>query len=152
MLLRWTCRLSLARTSKCLRSSEHTSHSHFIRVPPRVLNARQTLIICGLGTEAFDNAVKGVLAVHQVLEQRVSPQALQPFSPTSYQDWHTLQFNNRYFTHPSDTCGEEVIQMSADIDPFGIMQKRVQRELHVKDNEVGYFERQSVMEQDKQYV
>ena len=44
------------------------------------------------------------------------------------------------------------MELSAEIDPLGIMQKRVRNEVHLMDNDVQYYEHRMVMQGDKQYV
>lgn len=62
---------------------------------------------------------------------------------STFKGFNTVDMGNRYFTARLDTRADDIIDIGADVDPLGILQKAAGTELvHCEDNQVLYFEKQ----------
>ncbi|KAL6301047.1 hypothetical protein BKA93DRAFT_709713, partial [Sparassis latifolia] len=116
-------------------------HSQDIRLPSKLFRATQSVKLMGLGSPTFAEAVKGVIAIHQLFAQHLDKGMLIPWSPIREHDELVLEFSNWYLSFMRDMEDDNEILIGNDIDPFGILRSRIRDETYLTNNVVQYFER-----------
>lgn len=109
------------------------------------------MTLAGLGADGFEKAVKGLLALHQVLGNGPDTK-LEDWTPKRQNGMLTLEFWNRYFSTAKEADDDTVVTMSASIDPFSILRNRTENAICLADNQVHYYERQRILRGGKTYV
>lgn len=108
-------------------------------MPPKVLQARQSVKLTGLGVDKFDAYIRGIMEICEVLSMHVPANAMQPYTPAIENGNLVLEFGNRYLSIGQDAQDEE-IDLAA-IDPLRLLRNRMPPGArHVDDNQVLYYE------------
>lgn len=119
-----------------------TTKSHYNRPLSQVGFLRQSIQITGLGTPSFSKAIKAIHEVDRRLSLQEAADSVQPWSPSQFDTFPSIDIGNRYFTHRSDAYLHDIVDFSPDVDPNGILRRSGQnRYVHCTDNEVKYFRR-----------
>ncbi|GBE85734.1 hypothetical protein SCP_0802560 [Sparassis crispa] len=95
------------------------------QLPSKLFRATQSVKLTGLGSPTFAEAVKGVIAIHQLFAQHLDKGMLIPWSPIREHDELVLEFSNRYLSCMRDMEDDNEIPIGNDIDPFGILRSRI---------------------------
>ncbi|KAF7798783.1 hypothetical protein EIP86_010008 [Pleurotus ostreatoroseus] len=111
------------------------------QLPKSPERATQSVLMTGLGTEGFEKAVQGALQIYQHMQRCLPAGALIPWKPVTYEGHLGLELSNRYFSSSKEAEGQQIVELSSDIDPNNILRKAVPHGLHTLDNTVVYFER-----------
>lgn len=122
-----------------------------IRVSRQASSTQQSISITGLGLESFDDAVRGLLALHQVLQKEVASEVLD-WTPGRFSGMLALSFWNRYFSLPKEANEEPSITFPESLDPHRLLRQAVRHPLYLADNEVQYYERQVTVRGEKKYA
>ena len=104
------------------------------------LASTQSVCISGLGSRNFDSFLTGLGRAHEIFKDHLPPSALAALTTRQERGFPSLFFSNRYFTHAQDMKVQDVVPISPDIDPLGIL-AWVEGAIYTSDNEVQYFER-----------
>ncbi|KAL6303695.1 hypothetical protein BKA93DRAFT_734722 [Sparassis latifolia] len=128
-------------TSKCYCLYVEKYDSQDIRLPSKLFRATQSVKLSGLGSPTFAEAVKGVIAIHQLFAEHLAKGMLIPWSLIREHDELVLEFSNRYLSFMRDMEDDNEIPIGNDIDPFGILTSRIRDEKYLTNNVVQYFER-----------
>lgn len=97
----------------------------------------------GLGLESFTLYSTAILNLYQNLGTCLPPSSLLPWKPVTQRGFLSLDFANRYFSSINDYDNSPAIELSKDIDPFGILGNVVTDGRHTSDNDVQYYERKA---------
>ncbi|KAL6301050.1 hypothetical protein BKA93DRAFT_739447 [Sparassis latifolia] len=119
------------------------------QLPTHIISAKQSISLAGLGAKSFDNGIKAIINLHQLMSERVNRATLTPWTPRRIQNEVLLDFSNRYFSSPKDAVGEEAIEFGIETDPFGILKNQIEGYIHTTDNKVLYYERSTLDEHGK---
>lgn len=106
----------------------------------------------GVGSEEFALAVKGMLALHQVIRTHLGTTVLLDWSPSCENGNLVMEFANRYLSNASDAGKHQIMTFPTDLDPQGLLQQRISSEIYLSDNEVKYYERRKVVRGGHEYV
>ncbi|KAH8074204.1 hypothetical protein BXZ70DRAFT_1013197 [Cristinia sonorae] len=109
----------------------------------KTLQPKQSVKITGLGLEEFDQALKGIQALRDVVSSQYDYTTLTPWKVETERTFSTLEASNRYFSSSHEASGQETVTLGKQVDPMGILLKIGQelRSVHVQDNVVAYYER-----------
>ncbi|KAL6305009.1 hypothetical protein BKA93DRAFT_699247, partial [Sparassis latifolia] len=108
--------------------------------PSKLFRATQSVKLTGLSSPIFAEAVKGVIAIHQLFAQHLDKGMLIPWSPTCEHDKLVLEFSNRYLSFMRDMEDNNEIPIGNDVDLFGILRSHIRDEKYLTNNVVQYFE------------
>ena len=120
-------------------STTLTRLSHRLSKNPRT--AKQSVVVSGLGSEAFDRCARAILEVHAKLAAALPPGTLEEWKPIMDEGKICLEFSNRYFAVSSDGENLHTVSLSSEIDPFGLLAEAVPDGRHTEDNQVLYYDR-----------
>ncbi|KAI0039943.1 hypothetical protein FA95DRAFT_1471079, partial [Auriscalpium vulgare] len=113
------------------------------QIMPKPAWAKQSVKICGLGSQVFDSAIRGLRTLERRIASLYKVGALQEWSPSLVGEWPSLDFATRYVTPHTFAKGQLVVPFSKDVDPQGILSKTMASVgAHVEDNQVLYYEAQ----------
>lgn len=125
------------------------------RLPSSLIKASQSITLTGLGSETFERAVKGLLALHDVLRASLGDN-LDTWTPDVLNGMFIIEFWNRYTSTTREAKDDIVVTLPESVDPFGILRKRMADSqsgtLYLADNQVEYYERQKIIKGDHVYV
>lgn len=110
------------------------------------MNAKQSLVLTGLGLKAFDNNVRAIMEIHSRFASDLPADTLQPWFPAMDDNDMCIELSNRYFTPEYLAGGYEKRELDDLVDPLGLLKTHAHGGRHTEDNEVLYFER--IVEQD----
>ncbi|KAH8084934.1 hypothetical protein BXZ70DRAFT_900363, partial [Cristinia sonorae] len=104
--------------------------------------AERLLSVKIIGLEEFDQALKGIQALRDVVSSQYDYTTLTPWKVETERTFSTLEASNRYFSSSHEASGQETVTLGKHIDPMGILLKIGQelRSVHVQDNVVAYYE------------
>ena len=122
----------------------------FSRLARHAPSTKQSIQLTGLGLAAFDDAIHGLLALHQVLRREVTGEVSE-WVPGRFNAMLSVSFWNRYFSLPREAAEEPVVTFPESLDPHRILRQAVKHPLYLADNEVQYYERQIMTRGDKRY-
>lgn len=103
-------------------------------------NAEQSITLTGLGLDCFERYVRGVLAIHGILASHLAGHTLGPWKPSHLNGDLVLKFSSQYFAHPREAKGRISQPLGKDVDPSGVMAKRITTEVHLEENQVEYYQ------------
>jgi len=107
--------------------------------------ARQSVKLISIGAKPFDEAVAGLVAVHQKLDRFYQAKALMPWVADSVNEHFTLSFSNQYLTAAHLAQNQPHLDPDPIIDPIGILSRAVkQLGVYLEENQVLYYEQESV--------
>ncbi|KAF8585341.1 hypothetical protein K439DRAFT_1562903 [Ramaria rubella] len=90
------------------------------RLPRNVAWAKQRVHICGLGSSAFQESVRNIKAIHEVMAHRLSVNNVREWQPVQFEGHLDIDIQCSYFPrcHNNDT----ILPSFPDyMDPFGIL-------------------------------
>jgi hypothetical protein len=103
------------------------------------LRLKQFVGVTGLGTDGFEDAIKGLRRWISALEAKVKPDTVQEWNAGTYSDWSSLPFTNCIFTKLDHAVGERDLPFNTFWDPNGTLAKAKNSQLvHTADNVVQY--------------
>lgn len=113
-----------------------------LRLPSNISSAKQSVRLSGLGLEAFNKSIHGLLEIQEVLSLHVPLNTMTPWSPLREKGHPVLEFGNRYFTSVKDGQDENEDDIPLDsIDPAHVLRSRVPPGArHLSDNVVLYYQ------------
>ena len=124
----------------CLSIVVNNRLTILFRLGRKPLASTQSICISGLGSEAFNPFCAGLNAVYGIFKERLAGATLVPLTTREERDFITLFFSNRYFTHAQNVKKHEVVPISKDVDPLGIL-AGIKGGIYTSDNDVRYYER-----------
>lgn len=99
------------------------------------------LSINGFGAPQFNSAAGAMVALHQRISALYRVGGFKEWKPDQEDAYPILDFSNRFLTLRELAGDCETVPFSHYVDPAGILQGLVGREVvHLDDNEVAYFE------------
>lgn len=128
--------------------------THFTRLGKSPRFAEQSIFVTGFGSKLFEEAWKNIDFVHD----RVSAMGdgvVIPYERLLFKEhWPMIQMSNRYFTPQKAVMHESLNAFPPTIDPMGHLANTASStdSVHIKENEVRYYEMKETMEGDKKYV
>ncbi|KAH8096841.1 hypothetical protein BXZ70DRAFT_1009519 [Cristinia sonorae] len=101
----------------------------------KTLQPKQSVKITGLGLEEFDQALKGIQALRDVVSSQYDYTTLTPWKVETEHTFSTLEASNCYFSSSHEASGQETVTLGKHVDPMGILLKIGQelRSVHVQD-------------------
>ena len=126
--------------------NERLTHPSSLGKNPRF--ARQTVVLSGLGLPEFQRCFDAILEIGAVIEDHLPSGNLRRQTPRLERGYPVLQLGNRYFADPADTGSADAVPMEV-VDPLKILRNAVPDGVHTTDNEVLYFERQTILQDGK---
>ena len=118
---------------------------HYNRLHPKALWARQGVKLVGMGTKPFDEAVAGLVAIHQKLDGFYQAKALTPWVADSVNKYFSLSFSNWYLTPVHLTQNQPCLDPDPIIDPMHILSRAAnQFGVYLEENQVLYYKQESV--------
>ena len=112
--------------------------------------AKQSIVLTGLGSTAFDANVNAIMEIHSYLSDNLPVGVLQSWQPKRESDYACLEFSNRYMTKLADATGFSEVALGQYVDPNNVIKNTLVEGRHTEDNVVLYFER--VGAEETQYV
>lgn len=113
----------------------------FARLTANPSTAKQSVVLTGLGNADFENCVRAVVELHSRFASHLPGDTLQPLTRIVDDDHLCLEFSNRFFTPEHLATPYESVPFSDLVDPFGLLAAKAEGLHHTEDNEVLYFER-----------
>ncbi|KAI0037262.1 hypothetical protein FA95DRAFT_1614430 [Auriscalpium vulgare] len=108
---------------------------------PKPAWAKQAVKICGLGSQIFDSAIRGLRTLECRIAALYKVGAVQEWSPSAIGEWPSLDFATRYVTPHAFAKGQHAVPFPKDVDPQGILLKTTSPVgIHLEDNHVLYYE------------
>lgn len=105
-----------------------------------MLYLRQGVTLTGLGCEAFETAVMGIVQVHDLIGSTMGEGMLEQWQPGDYLTHLAVNLSNRYFTPIRDCPCLQPIPLGDTVDPRGIMKQLAGPDLvHTQENKVNYY-------------
>ena len=110
-----------------------------------MLDLKQSATLTGLGAERFDCAVRGAQSIYQMFKAHIERLGCQLREWTPGRDGYnlTLTTSNRYLTTMRDAQGQPALDLGEIVDPFNVLRPLLQTEVHIQENVVQYWQRQS---------
>ncbi|KAK7019817.1 hypothetical protein VNI00_017906 [Paramarasmius palmivorus] len=123
----------------------HNFTTHYILIQvPRFVSVKalqQRVLLTGLNTSTFTDALEGLAIMNNVLRLNVRDDNPKPLAVV-VDGFTALDISNRYFTSRRFAQEDEHIPFSTDIDPNGILEGlRGHSMVHTSDNVVEYYQR-----------
>lgn len=107
----------------------------------RRIHLRQSVMLSGLGTDTFNDAISSINSFQTLLAAHIPAQSMIHWAPSSFQEFKGIDISNRYFCRKRDTS-EASISFGVGIDPHGTLTGLLQDDLmHTSENEVLYYQR-----------
>ena len=118
-----------------------TTYSYCNRQPHRRLYLRQSLMLTGLSSPKFDDAVLSVQAIGDIFQQQVGDGSMEVWVPSAFQGHPSINVGNQYFTPSQHALQDCQVSFSPVIDPDNILSEAMGGDfVHTEDNEVEYYE------------
>jgi len=112
------------------------------REPNRRTYLRQSVMLTGLSSSKFNDALASTRAIEDMFRQMIPTGTMDDWAPSSFRGHTTIDISNRYFTlaHRASQDDEQV-PFSVAVDPDRILSMAMGNEfIHTEDNEVEYYE------------
>jgi len=107
--------------------------------------ARQSVKLVGMGAKPFNEAVAGLVAIHQKFDGFYQAKALMPWVTDGVNEHFTLSFSNRYLTAVDLAQDQPHLDPDLIIDPMRILSRAAKEfGVYLEDNQVLYYEQDSV--------
>ena len=112
------------------------------RLCPKALWAKQSIKLIGMGCQAFDEVVAGMVAVTQKMSGMYRLGSFSTWMPEHHNEHFLLSFSNQYLTATQLANGESPCTIDPTIDPHGFLQQATSMfdGIHLEDNCVLYYE------------
>jgi len=116
--------------------------TYLFRLCPRAIWAKQGIKLMGMGCQAFDEVVAGMVAVTQKMSGMYRPGSFSTWMPEHQNEHFSMSFSNRYLTPTQFANGESPCTINPTIDPHGFLQQAslMFDGIHLEDNCVLYYE------------
>jgi hypothetical protein len=96
----------------------------------------------GMGCQAFDEGVAGMVAVTQKMGGLYRAWSFSPWMPEHQNEHFSLSFSNQYLTPTQLAKGQSPCSIDPIIDPHGHLEQATSyNNIHMEDNRVLYYER-----------
>jgi len=117
--------------------------TYLFRLHPKALWVKQSIKLMGMGCQAFDEAVAGMVVVTQKLSGMYRAGSFLTWMPEHDNEHFLLSFSNRYLTPTRLANGESPCTIDSMIDPHGFLQQAASmfNGIYLEDNRVLYYER-----------
>ena len=101
---------------------------------------KQTVMLAGLGSTIFDNAISTIQDAHAKLTCCYTPGCLQPWNLDSFQGQCIMDFSNRYLTSRQCIYASPMVPFLPGVDPNNVLTRlAVDRYSHLEENQVSYY-------------
>ena len=121
--------------------SDATTYSYHIRQPNRRPYLQQSMMLTGLSSPKFNDAILSMHAIEDIFKQQAIDRNMEVWVPSAFQGHPSIDVGNRYFTPRQHALQERHISFSPAIDPDNILSEAMGEEfVHTEDNEVEYYE------------
>ena len=97
--------------------------------------------ITGLGNAQFGEATVAMLSIHQLFSKMLVKGTMLDWEVKREQEHIVLDFHSQYLSLREKTISSAIIDIPKDIDPFGILQKRITDEVFTTDSTIDCFQR-----------
>ena len=106
---------------------------------------RQSVQLTGFDLQEFQKSIDNLQHLQQILARQVPDGVMEPFTPSSFSTYPSVDFGTRYFTSRRDDPHGTAIEFDRAIDPNGILASMAtDGYFHGPDNEVLYYQLASV--------
>lgn len=106
-----------------------------------MLHTEQYMRITGLGNVQFGEATVAMLSIHQLFSKMLVKGTMLDWEVKREQEHIVLDFHSQYLSLWEKTISSAIIDIPKDIDPFGILQKRITDEVFTTDSTIDCFQR-----------
>lgn len=114
---------------------------------------KQAISLTGLGTNEFEDTIKGLAKVYELYSHSFEENRLDPWTATELSGHPAIDMATRYFTPIQDAPDKASIPFKADIDPVGLLARLMGNTfIHGSDNEVLFFKRKDMGDGKRMYV
>jgi hypothetical protein len=118
-----------------------TTYSYHSRQPNRRLYLRQSMMLTGLSSPKFNDAILSIRAIEDIFRRQVADRNMEVWVSSAFQGHPSIDVGNRYFTPRQHALQEHHISFSPTIDPDNILSEAMRDEfVHIEDNDVEYYE------------
>ena len=124
-----------------LISESSETYSYYSRLPNRRLYLRQSMMLTGLSSPKFNDAIQSIHAIEDIYRRQAVEGNMEAWIPSSFQGHPSIDVSNRYFTPRQHALQDRHISFSQAVDPDNILSEAMGEEfVHTEDNEVEYYE------------
>jgi len=101
---------------------------------------QQGISFTGADLPRFQDAITGIRIIESILSQEFQENQFQPYQPSNYLTFPSIDASNRYFSFRRDVSASNHLDIHPTIDPAGLL-KSMQGEtlVHAADNIVEYY-------------
>jgi hypothetical protein len=115
--------------------------SYLNRQPNRRPYLRQSMMLTGLSSPKFNDAIQSIHAIEDIFRRQVAEGNMELWVPSAFQGHPSIDVGNRYFTPRQHALQDRHISFSPAIDPDNILSEAMGEEfVHTEDNVVEYYE------------
>lgn len=102
----------------------------------------QSITLTSFGTSSKNESISGIYAIHHLFSHVLPENSMEPWYPTTFDEFLAVNMGNRYFTNWKDILSSEVLDFKTSVDPNGILMAAMMGTefAHTIENEVAYFE------------
>lgn len=102
---------------------------------------RQSVMLTGLSSPIFHEAIASVYEIQDLFRQTVVKGTMEEWAPSLFQNHVSIDVGNRYFTPRKYALQDQQIEFGASVDPHNILSEAMGDQLvHVEENHVEYYE------------
>lgn len=114
----------------------------FNRKLNRRLFMRQSVMLTGLSSSTFDEALDSVCTIQDMFRQYMIDGTMEDWAPSIFQEHSSIDVGNRYFTPHQNALLHRQISFDPVVDPDNILTAAMAdgKFVHVEDNQVEYYE------------
>jgi hypothetical protein len=117
------------------------TYSYHNRQPNRRPYLRQSVMLTGLSSPKFNDAIQSIRAIEDIFRRRAVDGNMEVWVPSNFQGHPSIDVGNRYFTPRQHALQDRQTSFTAAIDPDNILSEGMGEEfVHTEDNEVEYYE------------
>ena len=118
-----------------------TTYSYYSRQPHRRPYLRQSIMLTGLSSPKFNDAIMSIHAIEDIFRRQVTDRNMEVWVPSLFQGHQSIDVGNRYFTPRQHALQDRHISFGLAIDPDNILSEAMGEEfVHTEDNKVEYYE------------
>ncbi len=120
---------------------QRTTYSHHNRQPNRRPYLWQSMMLTGLSSPKFNDAIMSMRAIEDIFRRQALDGNMDLWVPSAFQGHPSIDVGNRYFTPWQHALQDRQISFSPTVDPDSILSEAMGEEfVHTEDNEVEYYE------------
>ena len=117
------------------------AYLHHNRQPNRRQYLRQSMMLTGLSSPKFNDAILSVHAIKDIFRRQAVDGNMEGWVLSAFQGHPSIEARNQYFTPRQYALQDCQISFSSAIDPDNILTESMREEfVHTEDNEVEYYE------------